>query len=76
MIAPWAGAMIGRPDLALLRPGRDSRLLPRPSALAPESVAAASASADALSDVLRTVRLTGALFFLVDASAPWTHRAA
>jgi len=25
-----------------------------------------------LSDVLRTVRLTGALFFLVDASAPWT----
>ena len=24
-----------------------------------------------LSDVLRTVRLTGALFFLVDASAPW-----
>jgi AraC-like DNA-binding protein len=35
-------------------------------------VAAASASADALSDVLRRVRLTGALFFLVDASAPWT----
>jgi AraC-like DNA-binding protein len=25
-----------------------------------------------LSDVLRTVRLTGALFFLVDASSPWT----
>ena len=35
-------------------------------------MADASASADALSDVLRTVRLTGALFFLVDASAPWT----
>jgi AraC-like DNA-binding protein len=35
-------------------------------------VAGASASADALSDVLRTVRLTGALFFLVDASTPWT----
>jgi AraC-like DNA-binding protein len=28
-------------------------------------------SADPLSDVLRTVRLTGGLFFLVDASAPW-----
>jgi AraC-like DNA-binding protein len=28
-------------------------------------------SRDVLSDVLRTVRLTGALFFLVDASAPW-----
>jgi AraC-like DNA-binding protein len=27
--------------------------------------------ADPLSDVLRTVRLTGALFFLVDASSPW-----
>ena len=40
--------------------------------LAPESVAAASTGADALSDVLRTVRLTGALFFLVDAAAPWT----
>ena len=30
-----------------------------------------SATRDVLSDVLRTVRLTGALFFLVDASAPW-----
>ena len=28
-------------------------------------------SADPLSDVLRTVRLTGGLFFLVDASSPW-----
>jgi AraC-like DNA-binding protein len=27
---------------------------------------------DALSDVLRTVRLTGALFFLVEVSSPWT----
>ena len=26
---------------------------------------------DPLSDVLRTVKLTGALFFLVDASSPW-----
>jgi AraC-like DNA-binding protein len=31
--------------------------------------------ADPLSDVLRTVRLTGAVFFLVDASAPWTASA-
>lgn len=28
-------------------------------------------AADPLSDVLRTVRLTGALFFLVDATSPW-----
>jgi len=26
---------------------------------------------DALSDVLRTVRLSGALFFLMDVTAPW-----
>jgi AraC-like DNA-binding protein len=35
-------------------------------------VAGGSTGADALSDVLRTVRLTGALFFLVDASSPWS----
>jgi AraC-like DNA-binding protein len=35
-------------------------------------VAGGSTSADALSDVLRTVRLTGALFFLVDATSPWS----
>ena len=28
-------------------------------------------TADALSDVLRTVRLSGAVFFVVDASSPW-----
>jgi AraC-like DNA-binding protein len=41
--------------------------------LAERSVAAAGASAtnDPLSDVLRVVKLTGALFFLVDASSPW-----
>jgi AraC-like DNA-binding protein len=33
------------------------------------------AGADALSDVLRAVRLTGALFFLVDASSPWVAEA-
>ena len=31
--------------------------------------------ADALSDVLRTVRLTGAVFFDVDASSPWVAEA-
>lgn len=33
--------------------------------------ACAVSSPDPLSDVLRTVKLTGALFFLVDASFPW-----
>jgi AraC-like DNA-binding protein len=33
--------------------------------------AAVASAGDVLSDVLRAVRLTGAQFFLVDASAPW-----
>ena len=37
----------------------------------PASAAAQQAGADALSDVLEVVRLTGALFFIVDASPPW-----
>ncbi|MEX2128169.1 MAG: AraC family transcriptional regulator [Xanthobacteraceae bacterium] len=40
--------------------------------LAPESAVAGDPAAhDPLSDVLRMVKLTGALFFLVDASSPW-----
>jgi AraC-like DNA-binding protein len=35
------------------------------------SALAAEPASDTLSEVLRTVRLTGALFFLVDAGAPW-----
>jgi AraC-like DNA-binding protein len=40
---------------------------------APEDPDAAdrAVAADPLSDVLRTVKLTGALFFVVDASSPW-----
>jgi len=39
---------------------------------APESAAAGeSAATDPLSDVLRTVKLTGALFFRLDVSSPW-----
>jgi AraC-like DNA-binding protein len=33
-------------------------------------------SADALSEVLRAVRLNGAVFFLIDASSPWVAEAA
>src|SRR5262245_6510637 len=43
--------------------------------LALPSTADTSASADVLSDVLHVVRLTGALFFVVDASSPWVARA-
>ncbi len=39
---------------------------------APDSADATDrGAADPLSDVLRTVKLTGALFFVVDASSPW-----
>jgi hypothetical protein len=39
---------------------------------APESAAPGGlAATDPLSDVLRTVKLTGALFFLLDVSSPW-----
>src|SRR5688500_5079815 len=40
-------------------------------ALAPASAAVPQGAADPLSDVLRMVKLSGALFFLVDASSPW-----
>jgi AraC-like DNA-binding protein len=57
------------------RHDRPSGLLAAPSDVAApharSSAALARESTDALSDVLRTVRLTGALFFLTDASPPW-----
>jgi AraC-like DNA-binding protein len=43
--------------------------------LAPASGTGDPAGVDALSDVLRAARLTGALFFLVDASSPWVAEA-
>lgn len=46
----------------------------RPAGALPEAAASLSShreDTDPLSDALRTVRLTGALFFLVDASFPW-----
>jgi AraC-like DNA-binding protein len=42
---------------------------------APVVPAAPWSVADTLSDVLQTVRLTGALFFLVDARSPWVAEA-
>lgn len=42
--------------------------------LSPPSVRSRPAAVDSLSMVLRTVRLTGAVLFAVDASAPWLAR--
>jgi AraC-like DNA-binding protein len=48
----------------------------RPSgSLAEAAESLAKAPADTLSDVLEAVRLTGALFFVVDASTPWVAAA-
>ncbi|HLE71491.1 MAG TPA: AraC family transcriptional regulator [Vicinamibacteria bacterium] len=44
---------------------------PSSGALAPESATPEPKGVDALSDVLRAVRLSGALFFVVDATSPW-----
>ncbi len=44
---------------------------PASAQLAPESAPTEVTGPDALSQVLRTVRLTGALFFVVDAPCPW-----
>lgn len=51
---------------------RESASLAVASASGSEAVAQPSAAGvDLLSEVLRTVRLTGALFFVVDATTPW-----
>jgi AraC-like DNA-binding protein len=56
----------------LVAPSRTGAPLARSSGIpVHESAPPGSLGIDALSDVLRTVRLTGALFFLVEASDPW-----
>jgi len=44
----------------------------RPLEAAPDAAAPARHGEDVLSNVLRVIRLTGALFFRVDASSPWS----
>ena len=56
--APASRMRSGRVDAPASRPA--------PAIAAPEP-----GSVDVLSDVLRTVRLTGAVFFPMDASSPW-----
>lgn len=45
------------------------------SSAALHAAASAAEGVDVLSDVLRSVRLTGALYFLIEASTPWLTRA-
>ncbi len=67
-----AAQMTGLPDVLIVPPeplappGSEPGLAPDP----PERAVQITRN-DPLSDVLATVRLTGALFFVVDASSPW-----
>jgi AraC-like DNA-binding protein len=56
---------------ALASNGSGRRADPHISTSRPSVAADDSASVDVLSDVLRTVRLTGALFFPMEVSSPW-----
>jgi AraC-like DNA-binding protein len=64
-----------RHDTPSASPARSSRPAAGPArpsgTLAQESAACRAPGIDPLSDVLRAVRLTGAVFFRVDATAPW-----
>src|SRR5215471_5418860 len=61
-----------------MRPGRTSMaerpvsLSDRPNDAPSERRAEAGPGVDSLSDVLQTVRLTGAVFFMLDLAPPWT----
>src|SRR5215467_2326011 len=51
---------------------RPVSLSPRPNEAPAQQNAAAGADVDPLSGVLKTVRLTGAVFFMLDLARPWT----
>src|SRR5262249_51764425 len=62
--------MTGRPDCLTPRLELERPLTERPGSL-PETSCGGRMVADALSDLLKTVRLTGAVFFDVAAKEPW-----
>jgi AraC-like DNA-binding protein len=51
------------------------RAAPRPASRAGRPAPGAGARTDVLSDVLGSLRLSGSMFFLVDAAEPWATRA-
>src|SRR5215213_10379168 len=62
--------------LLLLRsPDFSRHLIDCPAPLAQTSIQLAQRTMDTLSDVLKAVRLKGAMFFLVDAYSPWAAEA-
>lgn len=68
--------MIGRPAFVSDRPDLSPRPPQRPATTqASHANGGAAMDYDILSDLLRTVRLSGAIFFDVDASSPWVAAA-
>lgn len=64
--------MTGPPDFLIVPPEQQlPSIRMTEEATEPSAQASAFARDDPLSDVLASVRLTGALFFVVDASSPW-----
>ena len=65
--------MTRRLNRLLQRPFLRQRAARSPEEVAPDAaVSPIRAGKDVLSDVLRAIKLTGALFFRVDASSPWS----
>lgn len=68
--------MTALPECLIESPAQTSRLIDSPETPPnPPSRAASTADGDALSAVLRAVRLRGAIYFLVDATPPWVAEA-
>src|SRR5690349_18519969 len=63
--------LIARPESSAELPGRPSWLAERPSPCF-GNARGGGLRMDPLSDVLRAVKLNGAYFYLVEASAPWS----
>lgn len=64
----------GRPPYLLRRPVRHRGLIDRPKRLTGRPAGKILVGMDALSELLRTVRLSGAMFFNARCAAPWCVR--
>jgi AraC-like DNA-binding protein len=63
------------PDTMTILPRHMPQRPPQPARAGAAAAASDAQAVDVLSDVLRSVRLTGSMFFLVEASTPWITKA-
>ena len=73
-VAVRTASMCGRPHRVAARPGTACVMPTRPAGM-PDRPMSPTVIADVLSDVLRAVRLTGAVYFDFNLSAPWVAEA-